>query len=259
MFSAVGKVFEYLWGEDGSSPNEKDRHPPVLKPEEDFPKTRQFDGKITHVFSSHGLIDNEVYFSFDDVIGSNKPSLGDNVGVVAVQEYSEGGWHANQVTLALSWDDSEDDDFDEDNDSDDCQQPAEVVGKVTRFKDAIGYINDNIYFDLSDCDHEDYVPATGDWVKTVVTYGDEDKADIRAKKLEPLRVTETEGVVTAFQGDHGYIDGEVFFTPEACCDGFVPRKWDPVSYKALESVQGRCTWRAISIQPSTRPDTTRYV
>ena len=262
MFSAVGKVFQYLLGEEDKSEQETPRSPPQpVKEEEDFPITKQLDGKISHVFSSHGLIDNEVYFSFDDVIGGYRPCIGDSVGVVAVQEYSGGGWHAKQVTLALSWGDSEDDDDDENrNDSDDENKlPAEVVGKVTSFRDKRGYVNDSIYLDLSACVHGDYFPATGDWVKVVVTYGDDDKTDIRAKSIEPLRVTETEGVITAFQGDHGYIDSEVFFTPEACHDGFIPRKWEPVSYKAVESAQGRCTWRAISIRPSVKPDTTRLV
>ena len=261
MFSAVGKVLEYLWGEAENRSNKGKKEEEHLQSDtktDNYPKTRQFDGHITHVFSSHGLIDNEVYFSFDDVIGNNKPSLGDNVDVVAVQAYNGGGWHASQVTLTQTWDNS---DVDENNDYDidNTNRPAEVVGKVTHFRDNKGYINDNIYLDLSECNHGDYIPAPGDWVKSVVTYNAVDKTEIHAEKVEALRVTETEGVITAFQGDHGYIDGEVFFTPEACRDSYYPKKWDPVSYKAVESMQGRCTWRAISIQPSEKPNTTRYI
>ena len=256
MFSAVGKVLGYFWGEDNESRVKDPGQTEQSKSDESYPKSRQFEGNISHVFSSHGLIDSEIYFSFGDVIGQNKPCLGDNVSVVATQEYKGGGWLATQVTVTADWGDSDNDDDGDEIDLD-SSCPAEVVGKVTHFKDRRGYINDNIFLDLSSCDHGDYMPAVGDWVKSVVSYGGDDKIDIKSEKVEPLRVSKTEGVITAFQGDHGYIDGEVFFTPEACRDHYVPRKWDPVSYKAVESAQGRCTWRAISIQPSAKPDTTR--
>ena len=265
MFSAVGKVLGYFWGDEQTGANEAGdsvpQHMGQNDLEEKFPKSRQFEGKISHVFSSHGLIDSEIYFSFDDVVGENKPSLGDPVSVVASQEYKGGGWLANQVTVTSDWSDN-DNGIDDDDDNDinlDATCPAEVVGKVTHYRDFKGYINDNISLDLNNCDHGDYIPAVGDWVKTVVSYSGDEKTDIKAEKVEPLRVNETEGIVTAFQGDHGYIAGEVFFTPVACRNHYVPRKWDPVSYKAVESAQGRCVWRAITIQPSTKPDTTRYV
>ena len=265
MFSAVGKVLGYLWGDD-KTPNSAGNHDPQSmcqnEVQENFPKSRQFEGKISHVFSSHGLIDSEIYFSFDDVIGENKPSLGDAVSVVATQEYKGGGWLANQVTMTSDWGDNYNDNSIDNDDGDDdinldVSCPAEVVGKVTHYRDSKGYINDNIFLDLNSCEHGDYYPAVGDWVKTVVSYSIEENTDLKAEKIEPLRVNETEGIITAFQGDHGYIDSEVFFTPEACRDHYVPRKWDPVSFKAVESAQGRCAWRAISIQASAKPDTTR--
>lgn len=258
MFTAVGKVLGYFLGDDNTTHSDTESPVPAQESNEheSYPKTRHFDGNITHVFSSHGLIDNEVYFSFSELIGESEPSPGDRVAVVAVQEYKGGGWLASQVTLTSTWSDSDDED---DNECEDftTKKPAEVVGRVIKYRDGKGYITDNIYLDLSQCDHGEYTPAVGDWVKTVVSYNDDDEIDKRVERIEPLRVSETEGVITAFQGDHGYIDGEVFFTPEACVDHYIPKKWDPVSYKAIESIQGRCTWRAISLQASLKPDTTR--
>ena len=58
---------------------------------------REFEGQVTHLFDKHGLIDNEVYFSLEHVVGGVRPSLHDKVSVVATQHHAGGGWHASQV------------------------------------------------------------------------------------------------------------------------------------------------------------------
>lgn len=65
--------------------------------EDDCVSRREFDGTVSHVFSGHGLIDSEVYFSFEAVIGGTRPAVGHSVHVVAVQQHDGGGWHAQQV------------------------------------------------------------------------------------------------------------------------------------------------------------------
>ena len=70
--------------------------------------------------------------------------------------------------------------------------------------------------------------------------------------------TETEGVVSGEMGDHGYIDGDVFYSSAALQDGHRPRKWEPVHYIAVESQQGRCPWRAVTVCPSQKPHIAKY-
>lgn len=210
---------------------------------------REFEGKITHIFSNHGLIDNEVYFSFDDVLGRVRPNLNDIVTVVAKQQYENGGWHAEQVSVSENWDDCQTDDDDTEKEL----YPTEIVGHVTDLNDSQGYVGGNVYFDLKECKCDDYKPFNGDWVKVSVIYPEGNSFHAVASELQPLRVKETDGVISGEMGDHGYIDGEVFYMSDAIVDGFIPRKWDPVHYRAVESLQGRSSWRAVEVKPSDKP------
>lgn len=45
--------------------------PWLIKKAESF-KSRSIQGKVTHIFNNHGLIDNEVYFSVLDVHGGDQ-------------------------------------------------------------------------------------------------------------------------------------------------------------------------------------------
>lgn len=215
----------------------------------DVGSSREFDGKVTHVFSSHGLIDNEVYFSFDKVLGGARPTVNDLVSVHATQQYVGGGWHAEHVTISENWDD---DDGCDDNVVN-LDRPTEIVGHVTQISGTTGYVGDNVYFDLSDCKCVDFAPCKGDWVKASVTYPEETNFHVVAQELQPLRVKETDGVISGEMGSHGYIDGEVFYMADVVVNGYVPRKWEPVHYVAVESLQGRSSWRAVKVEPSQRP------
>lgn len=214
-----------------------------------------FTGKITQLFCEHGLIDGEVYFSAESVIGSNPLHVGDTVNVVARQQNKEGGWMAESVSLVVSsW---EDDDLT-------SEAVTGEVGKVTELKEEEGIINKNIIFTIGEC-VEGYLPHVGDWVSVELDTTDsdtsgaqEEKEDFtthlkeplfNASKVAPLRTWSFEGCVSASLPDHGYIDEEVFFRLDACLNGYRPRKWDRVKVIAIESQQGKCSWRAVTISP----------
>lgn len=223
---------------------------------DDLPATRrrEFDGKITHLFSGHGLIDNEVYFSFENVIGGFKPKVSDEVNVVACQHHAGGGWHAEKVIVSENWDDV--DSVTEEVKSDEL--PSDVVGQVTHFDGITGYVNDYIYFDWAVCDCGNFVPQKGDWVKVNVSYDDGTRMSGRVTVLQPLREKCGEGVLSGELGNHGYIDGDIFYTADVLVNGFHPRKWDAVHYRAVESVQRKLSWRAVMVEPSHQPQLTKY-
>lgn len=185
---------------------------------------REFEGTVTHVYDSHGLVDNEVYFCFDQIIGGDKPCVNDQVIVRAVRHHANGGWHAELVTIVTTWEDSEDD-------PDEVLRPPELVGVVTHSNGDTGYVNNDIYFDLKECAHDDFVPYKGDWVKISISYSGDDRIERKVTKIEPVRIKETEGVISAARTDHGYIDGEVFYIADALHIGFSPQKWDAVHYR----------------------------
>ena len=229
-------------------------------------RTAVFSGSVTQMFSGHGLIDGEVYFSENVVLGAHHIQVGDKVSVVARQQFEDGGWVAESVTVVEStWE----------------KEGEEVpivatgeVGKVTHFRDGEGIINKNISFDISVC-HEGYIPHVGDWVaveldtsdlndssadntqQTYDEYGFETQTNTKdrfsyAASVMPLREWSFEGTITAAMADHGYVDEEVYFRRDACLKGYWPRKWDTVKVGAIESTQGKCGWRAVSIVPTSR-------
>ncbi|KAK7476009.1 hypothetical protein BaRGS_00032716 [Batillaria attramentaria] len=218
--------------------------------------TAFFKGKVTQVFCGHGLIDGEVYFSADSVCEGGVLQVGDQVNVVARQQHREGGWIAETVTVVhSSWEEDE-------------EKPVVStgeVGRVTQFRGGEGVINKNIFFDISSC-LEGYRPHPGDWVTVELEADEEDdetkkepEADgfedypsekqLYAAKVAPLREWSFEGVISAAMADHGYIDEEVYFRIEACMNGYRPRKWDRVRVAAIESTQGKCSWRAVGVFP----------
>ena len=228
-------------------------------------QTVLFTGAVTQVFCGHGLIDGEVYFAADSV-GSNKPvQVGDKVNVVARQQFKGGGWVAESVAVVQStWEEEV------------AVAPlvsTGEVGKVTRFSGREGVINKNIQFNIGVC-QEGYRPYVGDWVTAELdtstggrddgTDADKDGVDdddgfgvvrtetfMYAAAVAPLREWCFEGVVSAAMPDHGYIDEEVYFQPDACLNGYRPRKWDSVKVGAIESTQGKCTWRAVYVVPTS--------
>ncbi|PVD24975.1 hypothetical protein C0Q70_15471 [Pomacea canaliculata] len=187
-----------------------------------------FTGKITQLFCEHGLIDGEVYFSAESVVGSNPLHVGDTVNVVARQQNKDGGWMAESVSLVVSsW---EDDDLT-------SEAVTGEVGKVTELKEEEGIINKNIIFTIGEC-VEGYLPHVGDWVSVELDTADsdtsgaqEEKEDFtthlkeplfNASKVAPLRTWSFKGCVSASLPDHGYIDEEVFFRLDACLNGYRP-------------------------------------
>ncbi|XP_052781179.1 RNA helicase Mov10l1-like isoform X2 [Mya arenaria] len=249
MFSAAGKMVSYLFGgsddavKPESVPDYENPHEPDVAV-----NRRDFEGKVSHVFSGHGLVDSEVYFSFDDVLGGARPGVGHKVHVVAVQQHHGGGWHAEQLTVVTDWEEGDDDIAETDN-----SRPSEVVGTVTYSSGQTGNINNHIFYDLAECKCGAFRPGKGDWVKVTVKYEGDNVNDVVVTNIQHLRVKETEGVISGELGDHGYIDGEVFYARDSLQDGYRPRKWEPVHYVAVESQQGRCSWRAVSVQPSDKP------
>lgn len=125
-------------------------------------------------------------------------------------------------------------------------QDKSLVGIVEKFNGEFGTINGQIQFSLSDVSLEEYVPHVGDYVTLEVRRV---SGLLEGSSVKPLRIFQKEGQILAVQQDHGYIDGDTFFMMTACCESYRPRKWDRVQTVVIESCQGKCSWRAISISP----------
>ncbi|OWF48746.1 RNA helicase Mov10l1-like [Mizuhopecten yessoensis] len=257
MFSVLSKVVNYFWTEEGEDGNDNEHlitsqtngnvDPKNESLSDTSVNNKSIDGKVTHLYNTHGLIDNEIYFSFDAIQGDQNPVRGDHVTGVAKQQHTDGGWHADQVILCSDFWDQEGNYVEEVDHS----EPDAVVGVVTHFKGTEGYISDYIHFTFqkNDVGENNFFPCNGDYVTADIAKNDAGQTE--GRNIQPVRVEERDGQVTGALQNHGYIEGEVFFSYDVCKGGWRPKQWDKVKVVAVESVQGRNNWRAISVEPVT--------
>ena len=280
MFKLLSKLVNSVVGNVGTEDDEEDEDEPVLPPS-GLPQSYEtekinFSGKVTHIHNGYGLIDNSVYFAFDVVIGGVRPFVGCLVHVTASRFNESSGWRADQVTIVSnqSWNNvSQEDRYKSSNqrgeysDSPDLDKETldntnnathesndlssgeinedSLIGVITKITNSSGFINGNIPFDTTDT-VAGFVPYRGDWV-TVKIFHDETLNRRWAEKVEPLRTLNFEGVVNSVRDGHGYINSEIFFTFNVCKNDRVPRHHDKVCGQAVETNQGSCVWRAVSV------------
>lgn len=83
---------------------------------------KEFDGVVTSLHSTYGLINNEIFFTADCVQDGSMPKVGTSVHVVTWRKGSVGGWRAKKVLTRLVKDSFDDPaaaaESDEEEDSD---------------------------------------------------------------------------------------------------------------------------------------------
>ena len=283
MFSALSKVVGYLWKDESDDEDDKsqvnnanslatlceqnsqkeedtniNKKPEKASINSHTANTQGINGQVTHIFDTNGLIDGHIYFSFENVSGDQTVVLGDHVTGTAVQEHEDGGWHADKVLVSNNhWDEDQEHSHHYHGNT----HADTVVGIVTELSQQCGFINGEYLFEWIDEKTDDlesvYKPFVGDYV-TADLQKSQTSERVTATNLFPLRQTEKQGKITGALPDHGYIDGDVYFQYDICAKGYRPQKWDPVKYVAIESRQGKNSWRAISIQPVVETSVRRY-
>ncbi|XP_074646700.1 RNA helicase Mov10l1-like [Tubulanus polymorphus] len=257
MFSALSSAIGYLFGGsqqesvvesssvvDSAAASTNSSSEPSKKP-----KTVNVRGSVTALHNGYGIIDRTIYFTFNDCVGNVRPKIGDEVNVTAYREGDDGGWRAKTVYPSNNnqWDDQQMEDIDDKQEEDEeSNVTTSVVGMVTSTSRDGGIVNDFISFVCEDV-RSGYVPYRGDWI-----IGNQRKNDdSHATEIRPAREIQFTGEVNSVQTGFGYIDKEIYFQFSACFDGYSPRRGDEVAGTAIESSQGRCNWRAISVRAKT--------
>lgn len=252
MFNILSKLTGYVFG------SEEDREPPVANSEDNFPenskekppqKVSNFDnknenllrkscyGKVTRLYDGAGVIDGEVYFTFDVIVGSSHLEIGIDVHFEAARENDNSGWKATRVRRFKEWGT--------------FQENGEIenaIGFATAVKGDILELNNGMSFNMSVLKHQSYSPCKGDWVKVELERFTDDSLEIRGVK--PLREKNLSGKVNSVFPGYGYINEEVYFTFGACVRGYRPCRGDDVQVTAVESAQGKCKWRAVHVEPT---------
>lgn len=82
-----------------------------LKDADSHIEEKEFDGIVTSLHSTYGLINNEIFFTSDCVRDGPMPKVGTAVHVVTWRKGSVGGWRAKKVLVRVvgdGFDDSDD-------------------------------------------------------------------------------------------------------------------------------------------------------
>ena len=195
-----------------------------------------FFGKVTKLYGDSGLVDEEVYFSFNKVIGGNKPTLNCEVRVEASRSSVTSGWGADQVEIITNdWDELGDEGTEE-----------ILIGEITDINEKYFMISQETYCPMASLAFG-YIPCRGDWVRAEVIRDRGVVSDV--KVVKPLREKGLTGTITSVGCGHGYINTDIFFMFGSCRQNYVPRKGHTVRVTAIESNQGNSKWRAIKVEP----------
>lgn len=193
-------------------------------------------GKVSKIYDSSGLIDDEIHFTFDKVIGGVKPTVNLDVQVEASRGSADDGWRADRVEImATDWDKLGDEGKEE-----------VVIGDVTDVNEKYLVVNSDTNCPITSLAFG-YFPLKGDWVRVDII---RDKGIVCSVKLvKPLREQSLTGTVTLVGHGHGYINTHIFFSFGICRTNYVPRVGHTVRVTAIESKQGSSKWRALKVEP----------
>ena len=195
-----------------------------------------FFGKVTKLYDNSGLVDDEVYFTFDKVVGGARPVLNSEVQVRASRASAHDGWRADRVEVMVTdWDELGDEGNEE-----------VVIGDVTDINEKYLIISYDTHCPMTSLAFG-YIPCKGDWVHADVIRDRGIVCDV--KVVKPLREKSLTGTVTSVGCGHGYINTDIFFSFGVCRTNYMPRKGHTVRVTAIESNQGNCKWRAVKIEP----------
>ena len=266
MFSVLSKITEFVWGANDEEykrgkegevvANSTVHHGTAERNVSDCKTTSECGstlkkalfGRVTQVYDRSGVIDSDVYFSFDVVLGGLKPSVGTDVHAEASRETVTCGWQATQVQIITSeWDANEDSI---------TMETENLIGMITKITGDLGTVNHDIIFPLS-CLRYNYHACKGDWVKVYLEKCAGGDAEV--KGVMPLRERHFTGTVSGVAPGYGFIDDDVYFTSGACLRNYRPQKGDLVCVTAIESQQGRVNWRATKMERKLNLTQLRFV
>ena len=213
MFSALSKVVDFFWTEEeikvqndeSNQISEQSLSSNAINTDSNKQESinvQYVTGKVTHLFNAHGLINSDIYFTFDKVLGERVPGLGEEVTVTAKRKNEFSGWHAEQVAIATiqEWEEEEEE----------TVEAQSMVGIVSSYRNGNGTINDNTFFSVKDIEGK-FDPKVGDYVTADL----ENKDGVTwACCVKPLRRVEKEGVVSCILT--GNENGQILILKNFC-------------------------------------------
>ncbi|XP_015587394.1 probable RNA helicase armi isoform X2 [Cephus cinctus] len=222
------------------------------------------NGRVTTITGEYVIIDDHYICETVNITVSNL-EVGDTVHYLAFQRHQNEEQKIRKIISLTNetWDDQPSDREIQVKDALDHKVvkvetlKRSVVGKVTKREGRTMFIEPiNITVHLDKVASE-FVPIVGDWLmlESLVEV-DERSTDLGGEVLEvdrinPLRTKLVVGHVTAYSTTIGIgkIDNSIIFNKISCEPGYVPCIGDKVVSDSIESDQGICTWRSLTVVP----------
>nr|XP_033813500.1 RNA helicase Mov10l1 isoform X2 [Geotrypetes seraphini] len=242
MLVLFSKALGFLWRRQENDEAE-------ARPMQDDAKLKNVHGVVTRFCVDYGMINDQICFTSDDVIGKGPLQVGQKVNALVEEDPISGVLKAVRVErVSYKW---EDNGGDGPQDSRLLEQNSQVlIGNITSCTTDGGYINETTVFSMSNVCNS-YKPYKGDWVQaqyyinTVVWCSE-------AYAVKPLRYKRVDQVsITTLLGRNGVIDDDIFFTLDSLRlpSGYCPSRGDVVSAVVIESSQSCYIWRALCMAP----------
>lgn len=257
MYSLFSKITEYVFGsEETTEPSRTSNERPFAENlEEELSGTKETEtlqtcpvqnednrltkscyGTVTRLYDGAGVINDEIYFTFDVAVGGFRSELDSEVHLDATRESVTSGWKATRICSFKEWDSKSE-----------TGTIETIIGMVEDIKGDIIELNDGLSFSASVIPHYSFSPCKGDWVKVDLERFTDETFEIRGVK--PLRERSFKGKINSVFHGYGYIDEEVYFTIGVCARGYRPYQGDTVQVTAIETGRGKCRWRATFVEP----------
>lgn len=212
-------------------------------------------GTVTKLLPDYGIIDEKYQFDYtkEQILNLQE---GVRVNYVVFRNSTEENWRVHKILCIVDegWDGKE-----EGEDKPEVLKKTgaidrSIIGQVESRKERDVLVNPNIKFCLDNIE-SDFIPLKGDWIVIhALVEVDENVQDfagdiLSVRSITPLRTKVLSGFVTEWDSNkaEGKIEHIVFFTKEECEPGYNPEVEDAVTIEAIESTQGLCSWRALSV------------
>ncbi len=242
MYSFYQQLRTVIFGGEQGPVEDRDgdanKSTPIVESVERKAQERYFTGVVTSMDQSSGMIDNQVFFELEGVIGGKRPVVGSSVHVHARRDHRQAGWKALRVEVTSQW-------------QPEGRSEREVLnGYIGKLSPTLGVVDcgtDEVSFFPREVAASGYRPHVNDWVQLAILHQD---GESKVTGISPLRERRATGTVTYVSPGFGIIDDDVYYTFSACLRGYQAKVGDRVVMECVEYHHPKSNWRAVLVEPA---------
>ena len=217
------------------------KSPPTPSPAAPVTRKREerfFNGVVSSMNQSSGMIDHLVFFELGAVMGGLTPEVGSTVHVSAEREHSQAGWRATRVEVtSAKW---------QPDTNSRTQVLIGYVSKMSLTRCIVDCSTEEVAFSPQEVSSASYRPHVKDWVQLTILHQD---GQTLVNDVQPLREKTLTACVSSVGQGFGTIGDDIYFAFSSCVRGYQPRVGEEVRVVCVECQHPRSNWRATHVEP----------